>query len=173
MVSPTQLCWRYQSLPLSQRYMYFHVYIFATGSLYHASYSGLAPIHRCCYSWTTVPGKDCCLELVSSLTPELGIYVSLNRPQIHKSHNASLSYPTMHHSEQKCTHFCYDWCIVVYGTGATFLFWMVHCGIWDRCIVVFVRLVYWVVIDNYESLLSMICHNIIQTTVDQSEWGVN
>ena len=25
----------------------------------------------------------------------------------------------------------------------TFLFWMVHCGIWNRCIVRFVRLVYW------------------------------
>ena len=25
---------------------------------------------------------------------------------------------TMHHSEQKCTHFCSEWCIVEYGTGA-------------------------------------------------------
>ena len=25
----------------------------------------------------------------------------------------------------------------------TFLFWMVHCGIWEKCIVGFVRLVYW------------------------------
>ena len=36
---------------------------------------------------------------------------------IHKSHNASVPCPTMHHSEQKCTHFCSEWCIVGYGTG--------------------------------------------------------
>ena len=28
-------------------------------------------------------------------------------------------------------------------TRLTFLFWMVHCGIWGRCIVGFVRKVYW------------------------------
>ena len=38
--------------------------------------------------------------------------------QIHKSHNAPVPYPTMHHSEQKCAHFCSEWCIVGYGTGA-------------------------------------------------------
>ena len=27
-------------------------------------------------------------------------------------------YPTIHHSEQKCAHFCSEWCIVGYGTGA-------------------------------------------------------
>ena len=41
---------------------------------------------------------------------------------------ASVLYPTKHHSVQKCTHFCYGWCIVGYRTGGT---------------VVFVRLVYW------------------------------
>ena len=35
----------------------------------------------------------------------------------HKSHNASATYPTMHHSEQKGAHFCSEWCIVGYGTG--------------------------------------------------------
>ena len=34
------------------------------------------------------------------------------------SHNAPVSYPTIHHSEQKCAHFCSEWCIVGYGTGA-------------------------------------------------------
>ena len=29
-----------------------------------------------------------------------------------------VSYPTMHHSEQKCSHFCSEWCIVGYGTDA-------------------------------------------------------
>ena len=37
---------------------------------------------------------------------------------INKSHNAPVPYPTMHHSEQKCAHFCYEWCIVGYETGA-------------------------------------------------------
>ena len=40
------------------------------------------------------------------------------RDQIHKSHNTPVPYPTMHHSEQKCAHFCSEWCIVGYGTGA-------------------------------------------------------
>ena len=43
--------------------------------------------------------------------------------QPHKSHNAPVPYPTMHHSEQKCAHFCSEWCIVGYGTGA----------LWDLC----------------------------------------
>ena len=50
--------------------------------------------------------------------------------QINKSHIVPVPYPTMYNSEQKCVHFY------------TFLFWMVHCGIWDRCTVGFVRLVY-------------------------------
>ena len=39
---------------------------------------------------------------------------------IHKSQNAPVPYPTMLHSEQKCAHFCSEWSIVGYGTGA---FW--------------------------------------------------
>ena len=38
--------------------------------------------------------------------------------QSHKSHNAPVSYLTIHHSEQKCGHFCSEWCIVGYRTGA-------------------------------------------------------
>ena len=38
--------------------------------------------------------------------------------QSDKSHNAPVPYPTMHHFR---TEMC------------TFLFWMVHCWIWDRC----------------------------------------
>ena len=36
----------------------------------------------------------------------------------HKSKNAPDNYPTMLHSEQKCAHFCSEWSIVGYGTGA-------------------------------------------------------
>ena len=38
--------------------------------------------------------------------------------QYDKFHNALVPYPTIHNSDQKCAHFCYEWCIVVYGTGA-------------------------------------------------------
>ena len=35
-----------------------------------------------------------------------------------KSHNTPVPYPTVHRSEQKCEHFCPEWYIVGYGTGA-------------------------------------------------------
>ena len=30
----------------------------------------------------------------------------------------TVPYPTMHQLEQKCAHFCSEWCIVGYVTGA-------------------------------------------------------
>ena len=48
---------------------------------------------------------------------------------IYKSQNASVPYPTMLHSEQKCAHFCSEWSIVGYGIGA---FW----DLWNWSIVV-------------------------------------
>ena len=42
---------------------------------------------------------------------------------IHKSHNAPVPYPTMHHSGQKCTHFCFELCIMGYTTGAWWDLW--------------------------------------------------
>ena len=42
---------------------------------------------------------------------------------IHKSQNATVLYPTMLHSEQKCAHFCSEWSIVGYGTGAFWDLW--------------------------------------------------
>ena len=55
-----------------------------------------------------------------------GIFPSID--QFHKSQNAPVPYPTMLHSEQKCAHFCSEWNIVGYGTGA---FW----DLWIRSIV--------------------------------------
>ena len=52
---------------------------------------------------------------------KVGIWLSLARDQSHKSHNAPVPHPQMHHSEHKCTHFCSEWCIVEYGT----------CVLWD------------------------------------------
>ena len=42
---------------------------------------------------------------------------------IHKSQNAPVPYPTMLHSEQKCAHFCSEWSIVGYVTGALWDLW--------------------------------------------------
>ena len=44
--------------------------------------------------------------------------------QFHKSHNASVPYPTMCYSEQKCLHFCSESCIVWYGTDALWNLWI-------------------------------------------------
>ena len=41
----------------------------------------------------------------------------------YKSHNAPVPYPTMHHSEQKCEHFCSEWRIVGHETGALWDLW--------------------------------------------------
>ena len=42
----------------------------------------------------------------------------------HNSQNAPVTYPTMLHSEQKCGHFCSEWSIVGYGTGAFRELWI-------------------------------------------------
>ena len=42
---------------------------------------------------------------------------------INKSQNAPVPYPTMLHSEQRCAHFCSEWSIVGYGTGAFWDLW--------------------------------------------------
>ena len=42
---------------------------------------------------------------------------------IYKSHNPPVPYPTMHHWEQKCAHFCFQWCIVAYEAGALWDLW--------------------------------------------------
>ena len=42
---------------------------------------------------------------------------------IHKSLIASVLYPTMHQSEQKCAHFVLELCIVGYGRDALWILW--------------------------------------------------
>ena len=48
---------------------------------------------------------------------------------IHTYHNAPLPYLTMHHSKQKCAHFCFEWCNVGYGRGTLWI-WPIrtHCS---------------------------------------------
>ena len=48
------------------------------------------------------------------------------KDQSDKSQNAPVSYPIMHYSEQKCAHFCSEWHIVGYGTGAFCEFGLFH-----------------------------------------------
>ena len=47
--------------------------------------------------------------------------------QFHKSQNAPVPYPTMLDSEKKCGHFCFEWSIVGYGTGAFLDLWIKSC----------------------------------------------
>ena len=54
---------------------------------------------------------------------------------INKFQNAPVPYPTMHYSEQKCAHFCSEWCIVGYRTGA---FW----DLWGYSITIFVPVIF-------------------------------
>ena len=44
--------------------------------------------------------------------------------QIHKSHNAPIRYPKMHHTEKKCINLCSVWYIVGYGTAALWDLWI-------------------------------------------------
>ena len=80
---------------------------------------------------------------------------------LYKSHNAHVLYPTMHHFvTEMCTRMhisVTESCIVGYGTGAL---WgahlcnrLVHCGIWDWCIVGFVRWVYYLRHDQGNTIV--------------------
>ena len=48
--------------------------------------------------------------------------------RIEHYHKAPVPYPTMHHSEQKCAHFCSEWCIVGCGIGALWDLWIWSIG---------------------------------------------
>ena len=60
-----------------------------------------------------------------------------------KSHNAPVPYPTQCPIQTEMYTFLF-WMVLCMGQvhcGICTLCWMLHCGIWDRCIVGFVRLV--------------------------------
>ena len=64
--------------------------------------------------------------------------------QSYKSHNALAPYPTMHHLEQKCANPTMDLSHAVHHSEQKCVHFCLNgalCGIWDRCIVGFVRLV--------------------------------
>ena len=77
----------------------------------------------------------------------------------HKSHNASNKYPTMHHFlTEMCTHahFCYK---------------MVHCWIWDRSIVGFMRLVYWRIIASCFDFITSNSSRLSSTRQHHGSWS--
>ena len=67
----------------------------------------------------------------SQLAAELPTFLKYNfyngckaTNQFHKSQNAPVPYPIMHHSEQKCAHFCSEWNIMRFGTGVCWDLWI-------------------------------------------------
>ena len=62
---------------------------------------------------------------------------------IHKSRNAPLPYPTMHHPEQKCAHFCSEWYIVGWGTGALWDLWDWSISVYFVDQISYITVLYW------------------------------
>ena len=92
---------------------YFSLWISVDRRLLHQSWERHSDFGLCDYDMGHVTGY---IEYVRRME------------QSHKSHNAPVPYPTMHHSEQKCAHSVMN--------GALW--------VWDGCIVGFVNLVYYV-----------------------------
>ena len=103
MVSPTQLCRKYHSLPLSQRCYTLMLSIILT------THTQLV--------WPLMQTMGCLLWFQSVICSIFAIDL------IHKSQNAPVPYPSVHHSEQKCTYFCSEWSIVGHGSGAFWYLW--------------------------------------------------
>ena len=71
-------------------------------------------------------------KIVIGHTDRYNAFVIIGQPiptldRSHKPHNTPAIYLTIHHLEQKCAHFSLNWCIF---------------GIWNKCIVRSVRLIY-------------------------------
>ena len=84
----------------------------------------------CHVQWDMVPR-----ETRDDVTEEDDVTIRIDL--IHKSQNAPVPYTTMLHSEQKCAHFCSEWSIVGYGTGAFWDLWnwsilVTATVLWDR-----------------------------------------
>ena len=52
--------------------------------------------------------------------------------KFHKPQSTLVPYPTMPYTEHKCTHSCFEWRIVGYGTGELGQLHMTHCPINDN-----------------------------------------
>ena len=80
------------------------------------------------HAWFAMVMKVWTCENLAAYWRNIGIPCShcwsVSVDQAHKPCNAPVPNPTMHHSEQKCAHFCSEWCIVGYGTGALWDLWI-------------------------------------------------
>ena len=112
-------------------------------TIIYVSQGSVCEIHWCV--------TDICIHLcVLHIFAYISVFHFLNKTIVHgvtidqsyKSHNAPVPYPAKHHSEQKCANLFSEWCLVVCWAGCTFMFRMVYCGMRDRCIVGFARLVH-------------------------------
>ena len=79
-----------------------------------------------CYDNSAVvrPPKRSCVQISTGQTYfvwEKFWFIPMNKSNL--SHSAPVLYPTTHHSEQKYAHFCSEWCILVYRTGAFWYLW--------------------------------------------------
>ena len=77
-------------------------------------------------SYIDSTGTTMVLHLCDNSFCEFLCFYMTTLNQIYKSDNAPVTYPTMHHSEQKCAYFCSEWCAVGCET-------CVHCGIGLIC----------------------------------------
>ena len=71
--------------------------------------------------WTLLSGY-CLYRRIGYITGSVNGLLSLD--QSHKSHDAPVQCPTMHCSEQKCAHFCTEWCIEGSGISALWDLWI-------------------------------------------------
>ena len=79
----------------------------------------------------------------TTLCETVVIVYGLAIDHFHKSQNAPVPYPRIRHSEQKCAHFCSEWSILGYGTGAFWDLWIRSIGaiaeisyihlLWEKC----------------------------------------
>ena len=76
----------------------------------------------------------CAIKMWELGLVESGSLTDIGRPPIdliHKSQNAPVPYATTLHSKQRCAHFCSEWSIVGYGTGAFWDLWNWFIHFWD------------------------------------------
>ena len=77
------------------------------------------------YLWTQSPPylyKTYSSDCVKTYTSVFFTAVC-NRPDT-QSNNAPVPYPTMHNSEQKCAHFCSEWCTVGHEVAVLWDLWI-------------------------------------------------
>ena len=81
----------------------------------------LGPVGPILAPWTLLSGY-CLYRRIGYITGSVNGLLSLD--QSHKSHDAPVQCPTMHCSEQKCAHFCTEWCIEGSGISALWDLWI-------------------------------------------------